>query len=88
MSAMQGLERAIDNLSVRRLQPHNTNPQKEREKKKTIEYKKGADVNEKTLALLLKPASSIPVSKIIYQRYWEGNESPTVLRDSAARRRI
>ena len=37
---MQGWERAINTLSVRRPQPHNTNPRMKEEKGKTVEGKK------------------------------------------------
>ena len=39
---MQGLEIAINTLSVRRPQPHNTNPRKKEEKGKTVGDKKWA----------------------------------------------
>ena len=37
---MQGWERAINTISVRRPQPHNTNPKKKEEKGKTVGDKK------------------------------------------------
>ena len=60
--AMQGCERAINTLSVRRPQPHQTNPQNEEEKGKRAGDKKWASsqANKKALALLLKPASPTP----------------------------
>ena len=52
----------ICTLSVRWPQPHNTNPQKEREQGKTVEDKRGCSsmANEKALAKLLKRARPTP----------------------------
>ena len=53
---MQGGRRAIALLSVRRPQPHNTNPQTERGEKKNSRTQRGTSslTNDKALAQLLK----------------------------------
>ena len=59
---MQGWERAINTLSVRRPQPHNTNPQNEiRERENSRRQKvESSQVNKKALPLLMKPACPTP----------------------------
>ena len=59
---MQGWERAINTLSVRRPQPHNTNPQNERRERQNSRIQKVSEqqANKKALALLMKPASPTP----------------------------
>ena len=84
--AMQGWERAINTLSVRGPQPHNTSPENERRERKTAGDKKWASsyANKKASALLLKPASPTPSNTgslrsfhrdtdhgINVRRYWE-----------------
>ena len=61
-SAVQGRERVIeDTLSVRRPQPHTTNPWKEEKDKTVGDKKERADhANRKSLTLLLKAASPTP----------------------------
>ena len=58
---MQGWERAINTLSVRRPQPHNTDHRTKEEKGKTEGDKKEAALAlPLSLAHLLKPASPTP----------------------------
>ena len=59
MLVMQGWERAINNLSVRRPGPTISTHRMKEEKRKTIGDKRAASskANKKALALLLKPAS-------------------------------
>ena len=54
---MQGWERAINTLSVRRPQPHTTNQLKEEKDKIGDKKERAYHANRKALALLLKPAS-------------------------------
>ena len=66
---MQGWERVKYTLTVRRPQPHNTNPidRKKRKGKRVEDYRvedylhdRAAQANKEALALLLKPASPTP----------------------------
>ena len=60
---MQGWERVIYTLSVRRPQPHNTNLETGRREGKIVEdysRDRAASANKKAFALLLKSTSSTP----------------------------
>ena len=92
---MQGREREIDTLSVRRPQPHTTNLFMKRRERKIVKEKKGESnqANKKALDLLLKPANPTPSktgSTRSFQRdtAGEGNKSSQIMRGSAAGRRI
>ena len=82
-SAVQGRERART-LSVKRPQPHTTNPWKEEKDKTVGDKKERADhANRKVLALLLKPASPTPSntwSLRSFQKDREGHKASAVLK--------
>ena len=90
---MQGREREIDTLSVRRPQPHTTNLKtKRREGENSWRHKRREQLGQQKgtgPALETRQSHTIKygVYQIIPERDWEGNKSPTVLRGSAAGRR-
>ena len=92
--AMQGWETAINTLSVRRPKPHNTIHRRKEEKGKNSRRQKGSELlgQQKRIGPTLETRQSHiiehRVTKIVPERYREGNKSPAVLRDSAARRCI
>ena len=91
---MQGWERAINTLSVLRPRPNNTNPLNERrEKENRRRQKVGEQLGQQNginpaLEICLSHIIECGVTKIIPQRYLQGNKSPAILRGSAASRRI
>ena len=81
---MHSWERVMDTLSVRRPQPHNTNPQKERRERQYKTKKKSEQLRPiKSINPALETCQShtieYRVSKNILQRYWEENKSHAVL---------
>ena len=91
---MQGWERAINTPSVRRPQPHNTNPQNERRESENSNRQKVSEQLGQWRgigpALATRQSHTIEhwVTKIVPQRHWPGHKSAAIPWDSAARRRI
>ena len=83
---MQGWERAINTLSVRRPHPHNTNPWNARRERENSRRQKGNEQLRKKKGI--SPALETDqfhtieygVTKIVPQRYCQGNKSHAVLR--------
>ena len=91
--AMQGWEREIDTLTVRRPQPHTTNLQRKRRERENSWLKRREQLGQqKGIGPALETCQchtiEYGVNQIIPERYSEGNKSPAVLRGSAAGRRI
>ena len=90
---MQGREREIDTLSVRRPKSHTTNlRRKRRERGNSWRQKRREQLGQQNfigpaLETRQSHTTKYGVNQIIPERYWEGNKSPAVLRCSAAGRR-
>ena len=88
MLELQGWERVMNTLSVRRPQPHNTNPYNERIEREISRERAARPIKRHCPCSLKSHIIEYWVIKIVPQKYLQGNKSPVVLRGAAARRRI